>query len=197
MDERADDFLGFLDASISPWHMAACLEAGLGEAGYEKLDEAAPWALEPGGAYYVERGASSIIAWRMGSKPPADAGFIVLAAHTDRPALKLKGLVGAESDGPRASVEVYGSPIASTWLDRGLAVSGRLQLRSSEGLRGVLVGQEGCRRLNLAIHLNRDIAKASSTMLRPPAGNAGLPMSGARKRHISTHGALRREARLP
>jgi aspartyl aminopeptidase len=161
MDDRIEDFIGFLDASISPWHMAACLGAGLGGAGYARLDEAGPWALEPGGAYYVERGASSLVAWRMGFKPPAEAGFVVLAAHTDRPALKLKGLVGAEGEAPRAAVEVYGSPIVSTWLDRGLAVSGRLQLRAPEGARGVLVDSGGPVGLipNLAVHLNRDINK--------------------------------------
>ena len=52
----AADLLAFLDASPSPWHAVAVTTTRLAAAGFASLDEGS-WSLQPGGRYYVVRGA--------------------------------------------------------------------------------------------------------------------------------------------
>ena len=100
---------------------------------------------------------------RQGALSPAQAGFRVVAAHTDSPALKLKpeGL-HRKPGGTYVPVEVYGGPILSTWLDRELVLTGRAVLRKGEsGLTSRhFRTEEPCAVIpNLAIHLNREANK--------------------------------------
>ena len=71
MDKRIDNLKAFLDASVSAYHAIANLAALMEKEGYEKLSEQDNWNLVPGGKYYVVRGGSAIIAFRipMGEPP--------------------------------------------------------------------------------------------------------------------------------
>jgi aspartyl aminopeptidase len=94
-----------------------------------------------------------------GSAPPEAAGFTILGAHTDSPNLKLKPRPDFESAGFRQlAVEVYGSPILHTWLDRDLGIAGRIVLADGSE-RLVRLDTPRCRVPNLAIHLNREVNK--------------------------------------
>jgi aspartyl aminopeptidase len=129
-------------------------------AGFRAFREQDAWQLEPGTRGFVVRAGGSIVAFELGSKPPADAGFVLIGAHSDSPNLRLKPLPDLTSVGYRQlSVEVYGGVLLSTWLDRDLSLAGRVVLADGHAelidLKRVV-----CRIPNLAIHLNRDVNSA-------------------------------------
>jgi aspartyl aminopeptidase len=68
----------------------ASAEQRLQGAGFTRLEEGARWSLAPGGRHYVLRGGASLIAFTLGSRPLAEAGFRIVGAHTDSPGLRLK-----------------------------------------------------------------------------------------------------------
>ncbi len=55
-------------------------------------------------------------------------------------------------------IEVYGSPIISTWLDRDLSLAGIIYFKKNENINSKLINIENIGIIpNLAIHLNRQI----------------------------------------
>jgi aspartyl aminopeptidase len=157
---HAQNLLDFIDASPSPWHAGATLASRLDAAGFSPLDERDAWSLQAGGQHYVIRGASSLIAFRLGRSNPAAAGFRIIGAHTDSPGLRLKPKGAHSGDGLiRLGVEVYGGPILATFTDRDLGLAGRLCLRSPAGIDTRLIRFDTpmARLPNLAIHMNRKV----------------------------------------
>lgn len=146
--------LAYVDRSPSPFHAVECTADMLSAAGYVRLDERAPWPNEPG-RYMVAR-AGSLIAWDTRSAPAGVRAFRVIGGHTDSPNLRLKqehdlGFRGIDS----VALEPYGGPLLESWLDRDLAVAGRVVLRDgSEHL--VHVDEPVLTVPRLAIHLDRD-----------------------------------------
>ncbi len=156
----ADDLLAYLDASPSPWHAVAQTAARLEANGFTRLDERSAWTLSPGDRRYVVRFGSSIAAFRVGSKPPAESGFRLVGAHTDSPNLRLKPRPASVREGNLClDVEVYGSPILATWTDRDLGVAGRVAVAGATGIEERLVRLDRAvvRIPNVAIHLNRNV----------------------------------------
>jgi len=197
---EATDLASFLDASRTPYHAVVEVARRLTSAGFRAFREQEAWQIEPGTRGFVVRAGGSIIAFQVGQKAPAEAGFVLIGAHTDSPNLRLKPLPDLTSVGYRQlSVEVYGGVLLSTWLDRDLSVAGRIVL--ADGTTELIDLQRAvCRVPNLAIHLNRDVNTAglqlnAQTQLVPVLGleaNAGgfaellaeglrgTPSSGAR-----------------
>ncbi len=156
----AHELIDFIDASPSPWHVVATAEARLLANGFTRLDEGARWQLAAGGRYYVVRGGASMIAFVLGSRGMADAGFRIVGAHTDSPGLRLKPKAAMAADGlARLGVEVYGGPILATFTDRDLSLAGRVVVRTAtdQETRLVRFAQPLVRLPNLAIHMNRDV----------------------------------------
>jgi len=160
MPESVDataDLMAFLDASPTPYHAASEAARRLSSRGFVELDEREEWRVESGLRGYVVRGGGTLAAFVVGNDPPAEAGFVMIGAHTDSPNLRLKPLPDLDSAGYRQlGVEVYGGVLFSTWLDRDLSIAGRVTLR---GNRSALVKLERtvCRIPNLAIHLDREV----------------------------------------
>ncbi len=145
----------FLDNSVSVFHAVANLEAELKNAGYTRIFENETWSLVPGGKYYLVRGGSAIVAFRI----PADAprGFMISASHSDRPTFKIKEnaeLVGAYT---RLAVERYGGMLIAPWLDRPLSIAGRVMVETEDGVESRLVNIDRDLLMipNVAIHMNR------------------------------------------
>jgi aspartyl aminopeptidase len=67
--------MDFIDASPTPFQAVDSLISMLGAMGAQGLDERQVWQLEPGVVYYVSRGGSSLVAFRMGLKAPAEAAM--------------------------------------------------------------------------------------------------------------------------
>ncbi|MEI9947479.1 MAG: M18 family aminopeptidase [Pseudomonadota bacterium] len=201
---EAADLATFLDASNTPYHAVNELARRLTAAGFRAFHEQDAWQVEPGTRGFVVRAGGSIVAFEVGSEPPAAAGFVLIGAHSDSPNLRLKPLPDLTSVGYRQlSVEVYGGVLLSTWLDRDLSVAGRVVLADG---RSELIDLKRvvCRIPNLAIHLNRDVNSAglllnAQTHLLPvlglesetggfvellSEGLAATPSSGARTEDV-------------
>ncbi|MDD2723192.1 MAG: M18 family aminopeptidase [Methylovulum sp.] len=158
---HTQQLLDFIDASPSPWHVVANMVERLGHHGFQALDETEHWQLQAGGRYYVVRGDSSLIAFRLGQKPLSSTGFKIIGAHTDSPGLRIRPNAGSCLDGfVRLGVEIYGGPILATFTDRDLGLAGRLSYKTSQGsIANTLVcfDRPLLRLPNLAIHLNRGV----------------------------------------
>ena len=154
------DLLQFIDRAPSPYHAIDTAASLLRDAGFAAAAEGDRWQLAPGATGYATRGGKTLIAWRVGARPPADAGFRIIAAHSDSPVLKLRPNPARRArDAALLNTEVYGSPLLHTWLDRDLKFAGRIFHRADDG--GVahrLVDMPGLRlRINsLAPHLKRE-----------------------------------------
>ncbi len=159
--QYVEQLLAFIDASPSPWHATDTIAQQLQVSGYTELNEQEPWALSPGGRYYVIRGGSSIIAFVPGNQPLAETGFKLIGAHTDSPGLRLKPNAPGVIDGfLRLGVEIYGGPILATFTDRDLSLAGRISYRNDEGQvtsTSIRFDQPLLRLPNLAIHMNRGV----------------------------------------
>lgn len=155
MDMRAADLCAFLDASHSVYHAQNAVVSKLKEAGYQHIREQDTWKLIPGGKYYLTRGGTAVIAFRIPQGKPQ--GFLMTASHSDRPCFKVKGNFEMSGTYSRMAVERYGSPILATWLDRPLSIAGRVSVTTPEGIQTKLVDID--RDLvvipNVAIHMNR------------------------------------------
>ena len=150
--------LGYLDASPSCYHAVENLKKELTEQGYCFLREAESWQLKPGGKYAVVREDASLIAFRVPAGEPA--GFLMAAAHSDSPAMKLRENAEVESAGSLVlSVEPYGSAVYHSWLNRPLSVAGRIVTEENGCLRTRLVNVERDLLVipSVAIHMDRTV----------------------------------------
>lgn len=159
--------LNFIQASPSVFHVIENLKKRLDEAGFAQCRERDRWELQPGGAYYVIRNDSSLIAFRLpAARKPEEGrpfkGYHIVAAHSDSPTFKIKTRpeTVAENCYVRLNVEKYGGMILSTWLDRPLSVAGRVAVRREDGgldTRLVNLDKDLLVIPNLAVHMNRDV----------------------------------------
>lgn len=160
-DALADDLLAFCDAGASPFHAVAEMSRRLEAAGFRRLWETDSWKLSPGERAYVVRDGGSVVAFRLGQQAPAEAGFRLIGAHTDSPALKARPVPDTQRAGYRlVGCEVYGSPLLHTWFDRDLTLAGRVTRRASDGsLASERVRLSGAplRIPSLAVHLHREL----------------------------------------
>ena len=152
---NAVDYQHFLLDSPTPYHAAEVVAQRLVDAGFTRVDEKGAWDASPGGHVMVRGGA--VAAWFVPETVAEDAGFRIVGAHTDSPALSVKPSVQSTTpDGwGQIDVEVYGGMMWNSWLDRELTLAGRLILTSGE----VVLARTGpiARIPQLAIHLDREV----------------------------------------
>ena len=145
----------FITASPTSYHAAAETAARLNAVGFSSADETQPWG--PGlqrCGYAVRDGA--IIAWILPERCTERAGFRIVGAHTDSPALKLKPRAAMVRDGIQVlDVEIYGGPLLNSFLDRDLGLAGRLVTRDGD-VRLVRTGPIA-RVAQVAPHLDRSV----------------------------------------
>ena len=147
--------MNFLDASPSVYHAVDNLATELKNAGYAALSEGDSWNLVPGGKYYLTRGGSAIMAFRIPEGTPA--GFMMTASHSDRPTFKIKENGELHGAYTRLAVERYGGMLIAPWLDRPLSVAGRVLVETENGVESKLLNVDRDLLLipNVAIHMNR------------------------------------------
>lgn len=158
--DLATDLCDFVDAGPSPYHAVAEMARRLEGAGFAALDERERWTLSPGDLRYVVRDGGSVLAFRVGSRSPAETGFRIVGAHTDSPTLKVRPRWDVRREGYRlVGVEPYGGLLLHTWLDRDLTVAGRVAVGGPGGTRMVRVRLDDAplRIPSLAIHLYREL----------------------------------------
>ena len=155
MDNRINNLMAFLDASPSVYHAVANLAGMLENTGYVRLSEADHWNLIPGGKYYLTRGGSAVMAFRIPNGTPA--GFMMTSSHSDRPTFKIKENGELNGAYTRLAVERYGGMLIAPWLDRPLSVAGRVLVETENGIENKLLNIDKDLLLipNVAIHMNR------------------------------------------
>ena len=160
-----DDLLAFLRDSPTPFHAVSEAKARL--KGFRALSMKDSWsALEPGG-YMVDMGESSLVAFVLPERSKSARGvrskFRLVGAHTDSPNLRLKPNAEYTKEGyTQLGVEVYGGALLNSWLDRDLAIAGRVLVRGATGApvsRLVKLERTHVRVPQLAIHLDRDVSE--------------------------------------
>lgn len=152
-----DTLAQLIARSPTCYHAAATAAELLTAAGYAPLDEGRRWQLRPGGKYYMTRGGSALIAFRVPERAPE--GFRLAAAHGDSPCFKLKENAALRDGGYlRLNTEVYGGLRMSSWFDRPLSVAGRLFTEEDGVLRQTLVNIDRDLLVipSVAIHMNRN-----------------------------------------
>lgn len=155
MDNRTKALCDFLDASHSVYHAQAYLAETLKNAGYTRLYEQDEWALIPSGKYFLTRGGSALVAFRVPKESPK--GFLMSASHSDRPTFKVKENFELAAAYTRMAVERYGGMLIAPWLDRPLSVAGRVTVETETGVETKLLDIDRDLLLipNVAIHMNR------------------------------------------
>ena len=157
MNPSIQSLCDFLNGSRSLYHVSAILTDWLEAAGFAFLDEGDPWTLEPGGCYYIRRGRSSFIAFRIPREEPR--GYLLSASHCDRPGFKVKEHPELTGTYTRLAVEKYGGMIIHPWLDRPLSIAGRVLVDTPQGIETRLIDLDRDIALipNVAIHIDPKI----------------------------------------
>ena len=144
-----------IHASPTAFHAVKTASDILDKNGFVRLSEKEAWRLDKSGKYYIVRADSSLIAFVLDGK--ADA-FNIVASHTDSCCFKLKGNPDMGGVLSRLNIEVYGSPIMSSWQDRKLKLAGRAYYADKNGVKGKLIESDYPVVIpNLALHLNREV----------------------------------------
>ncbi len=163
--EFAQQLIDFIYECPTAFHAVGTVKDRLHTCGFIQLQEEEKWNLEKGGKYFVTKNDSAIAAFVIGKGNAVECGFKIIGAHTDSPTFRIKPAPEMTSEGSyiRLNTEVYGGPILSTWLDRPLAVAGRVTVRSENILypetRLVNIKKPILIIPNLAIHMNREVNK--------------------------------------
>jgi aspartyl aminopeptidase len=154
-----DDLLAFLSASPTPYHAVASTVTRLETARFRPLTEHDAWDSLAPGRYYVVQEGSAMVAFVVPELPVV--GFRIVGAHTDSPNLRLKPKPEYTKEGyHQLGVEVYGGALLNSWLDRDLALAGRVMVRGAgSGFEARLVRLDHplLRVPQLAIHLDREV----------------------------------------
>lgn len=190
MDKRISQLKDFLDSAHSTYHAVSALSWILEEAGYTYLSEQEDWHLTPGGKYYLTKGGSSLIAFRIPYQKAV--GFMISASHADRPAFKVKENGELAGTYTRLATERYGGMIMGAWLDRPLSVAGRVMVETPDGIEGKLIDIDRDLLLipSVAIHMNR---KVNEGYAWNPAVDT-LPLLGDKEAHGKLRELLEQEA---
>ena len=162
MATYTEKLLGFIDASPVNFLAVRNVCNTLLDNGFVQLH--AEEALKDLPAkFFITKNNSAVFAFHLGRQSMADAGFRIIAAHSDSPTFRIKPNAEMVGEGGllRLNTEAYGGAILNTWFDRPLSLAGRVILRSADALnpqtrllnikRPLLVIP------NLAIHFNRQV----------------------------------------
>lgn len=163
--ELSKELIDFIYDSPTAFHAVECVENELLNGGFQELKESDKWNLVQDGKYYTKKNNSAITAFIVGTSSVVENGFKIIGAHTDSPTFRIKPNPHMICEGGylKLNTEVYGGPILSTWMDRPLAIAGRVVLRSENVMepKEELVNIKKPLLIipNLAIHMNREVNK--------------------------------------
>ena len=166
MDNRITALREFLDASHSVYHAADFLAKTLENEGYTRLNEGKKWVLVPGGKYYLVRGGTAVIAFRIPEGRPQS--FMMSASHSDRPTFKVKENAEVCGAYTKLLVERYGGMLIAPWLDRPLSIAGRVMVDTGTGIEAKLIDIDRDLLMipNVAIHMTGRQTTATSGIPR-------------------------------
>lgn len=145
-----EDLIEWLDVSPTPFHVVDTAVRALEAASFARQHNLGD-DVQPRG-FYVRDGA--IIAWQKGA---SSGSFRIIGAHTDSPNLRIQPRPDVSVNGwAQLGVEIYGGVLLNSWLDRDLAMAGRVI--DNDGNAHLFNVNEPLARIpQLAIHLDREI----------------------------------------
>jgi aspartyl aminopeptidase len=161
--DLAKELIDFIYESPTAFQAVDSIKKILQLQSFTELKEEDSWKVSKSGKYFVTKNDSALIAFVIGEGEIEKEGFKIIGAHTDSPAFRIKPMPEMTSEGQyvKLNTEVYGGPILNTWLDRPLAIAGRVILKSDNLLEPKSVNVNLNKPLliipNLAIHMNRNI----------------------------------------
>ncbi|MGH4050703.1 MAG: M18 family aminopeptidase [Clostridium sp.] len=161
--EFAQNLIDFIYDSPTAFHAVATVKEELCKDGFVEIKEEEKWNLKKGNKYFVTKNDSALIAFIVGLGEIEENGFKIIGAHTDSPSFRIKPNPEMIVDNMyvKLNTEVYGGPIINTWMDRPLAIAGRVTLRGENILlpetRLVNIKKPIMIIPNVAIHMNRDV----------------------------------------
>jgi len=131
----ARDFMKFVDASPSPYHVVQECKDRLLCAGFREVKQSSGnWNVKPMEKLFMTKNQTSIIACAVGGNYVSGNGFTMLGAHTDSPCPRLKVVSKRLKEKYlQVGVECYGGGSWPSWFDRDLKIAGRLLVRTDEG----------------------------------------------------------------
>ena len=159
----AKNLIDFIYESPTAFHAIETSEELLKVNGFKKLEATEKWNIEKGGKYYTTKNSSAIVAFTVNTDDLTKDGFRMIGSHSDSPSFRVKPNPEMEVEKTylKLNTECYGGPILNTWLDRPLAIAGRVILKGDNILKPVEtlvnINRPVCIIPNLAIHMNRSI----------------------------------------
>lgn len=161
MSNVTEELMEFINQTPNAYNCVENLKNILKENGYQKLFEYEEWKdLKEEGKYFTTRGDSSLIAFMIPSKNK-NIGFNITAAHTDSPSFSIKPNPKIENGNyVQLNTEGYGSMINHTWLDRPLAIAGRVICKDKEGTiipKIININKDLLIIPSQAIHIDREV----------------------------------------
>lgn len=151
MSFTQENFIDFIDHSLTPAHFTQIARSKLLKAGYVEIDESIKNENIPE-KFFVIRQHRAIVAI---NKKNFDSGVIV-GAHIDSPVFKIsKNSQGFELGSEYYKVFRYGGGTWMTWMDRDLRIAGRAIFQKDGQLYSKIIQSEKavCTIPSLAVHL--------------------------------------------
>ncbi|CAF24214.1 M18 family aminopeptidase [Candidatus Protochlamydia amoebophila] len=154
-----NDLLSYLNNAPTPWHAVEEACQRLSKHGYTELKENEKWELKLGHSYYIKHHQTTLCVFTLPKNSPTRVRL--LASHTDSPGFKLK----PQAEIRRHSmillgVEIYGSPLLNSWLNRDLGIAGHIIYKNKNNQpENCLVQLDSFPVVipQLAIHLDREV----------------------------------------
>lgn len=162
---NATELVEQINSSPTPYHAASTASKILKSKGFTEIKYNDQFHTESGGYFFIRSG--SLIAWRHnGGKANK---FSIVGTHSDSPNFRVRPKPNIVNKlGIRIGVEVYGSPLLNSWLDRDLSLAGMVAVKSGKKSELTLCDlQKSVFKFSqLAIHLDRSI-NSSGLKLNP------------------------------
>lgn len=164
MKNFAKEFLDFSYKSPAAFFTVENSRNLLNKEGFKALKENEKWELKNNEKYYVTINDSGIFAFEIGDKKASETSFRIVGSHTDSPGIRIKPNPEIVDNGfLKLNIEIYGGPILNTWLDRPLALAGRVFTKGENSFKPKLnllnINKPLMIIPNLAIHQNREVNK--------------------------------------
>lgn len=159
----ANDLLDFIYDSPTSFQAVSTCKRILCKNGFNELYLEKKWDLNVGEKYFITKNSSALVAFVINSSNVDNEGFRIISSHSDSPSFRIKPNpeIVSENVYLKLNTECYGGPILNTWLDRPLAIAGRVILKGSNILkpeeRMINLNKPICIIPNVAIHINREI----------------------------------------
>lgn len=164
MRNFAKEFLDFsYESPVSFFAVKNSIEL-LKNKGFKELKENEKWDLKNNEKYMLNINNSGLFAFETGKASVENTSFRIVGSHTDSPSIRIKPNPEIVDNGfLKLNIEIYGGPILNTWLDRPLAIAGRVYTKGINSFKPNLhllnINKPLMIIPNLAIHQNREVNK--------------------------------------